>query len=149
MVCDVWWVDFDPFCVFLCFKVRCLWAKLWSTAAKNAIVRAAFELKSSPVCEKRSNIHVFLEKSMVVYLSKKLLQLYFSLSGHKHWLHIHQCMKKLGGIGSSSCHVRTCFFSLSNNVEYFGLFFYTWETFFTALKGKLEPATSTKKQNHH
>ena len=86
---------------------------------------------------------------MVVYLWKKLLQLYFSLSGPKHWLHIHQCIKKLGGIGSSSRHVRTCFFSLPNNVEYFGLFFYTWETFFTALKGKLELATSTKKQNHH
>ena len=24
MVCDLWLVDFDPFCVFLCFKVRCL-----------------------------------------------------------------------------------------------------------------------------
>ena len=26
MVCDLWLVDFDPFCVFLCFKVRCLWS---------------------------------------------------------------------------------------------------------------------------
>ena len=25
-VCDLWLVDFDPFCVFLCFKVRCLWS---------------------------------------------------------------------------------------------------------------------------
>ena len=23
VVCDLWLVDFDPFCVFLCFKVRC------------------------------------------------------------------------------------------------------------------------------
>ena len=22
MVCDLWLVDFDPFCVFLCFKVQ-------------------------------------------------------------------------------------------------------------------------------
>ena len=43
MVCDLWLVDFDPFCVFLCFKVRCLWSWLWLTAAKNAIVKAAFE----------------------------------------------------------------------------------------------------------
>ena len=43
-VCDLWLVDFDPFCVFLCFKVRCLWSQLWLTAAKNAIVRAVFEL---------------------------------------------------------------------------------------------------------
>ena len=25
-VCDLWLVDFDPFCVFLCFQVRCLWS---------------------------------------------------------------------------------------------------------------------------
>ena len=25
MVCDLWMVDFDPICVFLCFKVCCLW----------------------------------------------------------------------------------------------------------------------------
>ena len=25
MVCDLWLVDFDPFCVFLCFKVYCFW----------------------------------------------------------------------------------------------------------------------------
>ena len=25
MVCDLWLVDFDPFCVFLCFEVSCLW----------------------------------------------------------------------------------------------------------------------------
>ena len=24
MICDLLLVDFDPFCVFLCFKVRCL-----------------------------------------------------------------------------------------------------------------------------
>ena len=24
-VCDLWLVNFDLFCVFLCFKVRCLW----------------------------------------------------------------------------------------------------------------------------
>ena len=23
MFCDFWLVDFDPFCVFLCFEVRC------------------------------------------------------------------------------------------------------------------------------
>ena len=46
MVCDFWLVDFNPFCVFLCFKVRCLWSQLWSTAAKNAIVKAAFESKA-------------------------------------------------------------------------------------------------------
>ena len=26
IVCDLWSVDFDPFCEFLCFKVRCLWS---------------------------------------------------------------------------------------------------------------------------
>ena len=26
MVCDLWLVYFDPFCVFLCFKVCCLWS---------------------------------------------------------------------------------------------------------------------------
>ena len=26
VVCDLWLVDFDPFCEFLCFKVRCLWS---------------------------------------------------------------------------------------------------------------------------
>ena len=25
-ICDLWLVDFDPFCVFLCFKVHCLWS---------------------------------------------------------------------------------------------------------------------------
>ena len=25
MVCDLLLVDFDPFCVFMCFKVRCFW----------------------------------------------------------------------------------------------------------------------------
>ena len=25
-ICDLWLVDFDPFCVFLCFKVYCLWS---------------------------------------------------------------------------------------------------------------------------
>ena len=25
-VCDLWLANFDPFCVFLCFKVRCLWS---------------------------------------------------------------------------------------------------------------------------
>ena len=25
MVCDLWLVDFDPFCVFLCFKALCFW----------------------------------------------------------------------------------------------------------------------------
>ena len=26
IVCDLWLVDFDPFCEFLCFKVRFLWS---------------------------------------------------------------------------------------------------------------------------
>ena len=26
MVCDLWLVDFDLFCLFLCFKVHCLWS---------------------------------------------------------------------------------------------------------------------------
>ena len=26
ILCDLWLVDFDPFCEFLCFKVRCLWS---------------------------------------------------------------------------------------------------------------------------
>ena len=26
MVSDLWLVDFDPSCVFLCYKVRCLWS---------------------------------------------------------------------------------------------------------------------------
>ena len=26
MVFDLWLVNFDPLCVFLCFKVRCLWS---------------------------------------------------------------------------------------------------------------------------
>ena len=38
-----WWLeDFDPFCVFLCFKVRYLWSWLWLTAANNVIVKVAF-----------------------------------------------------------------------------------------------------------
>ena len=40
----LWFVNFDPFCVFLRFKVRWLWSSLWLTAAKNAIVKAAYEL---------------------------------------------------------------------------------------------------------
>ena len=38
---DLWLVDFDPFCVFLCFKVR---NYDWRQQAKNAIVKVAFEL---------------------------------------------------------------------------------------------------------
>ena len=53
-VCDLWLVDFNPFCVFLCFKVLCLWSQLWLTAVKNAIVKSSFELKSMHVCEKCS-----------------------------------------------------------------------------------------------
>ena len=26
MVCDLWLVNFDPFCVFLCFKIPSLWS---------------------------------------------------------------------------------------------------------------------------
>ena len=40
-------MDFDPLCVFLSFKVLCL--------REKPIVKAAFELTSSHVCEKRSN----------------------------------------------------------------------------------------------
>ena len=44
MVCVLWMVDFNPFCVFRL------------TAAKNAIVKADFELQSSHVCEKCSKL---------------------------------------------------------------------------------------------
>ena len=26
IVCDLWLVNWNPFCVFVCFKVRCLWS---------------------------------------------------------------------------------------------------------------------------
>ena len=39
MVCDLWLVDFDPFCGFLCCKICCLWSLLWLPAAKNAVVK--------------------------------------------------------------------------------------------------------------
>ena len=55
MVCDLLLVDFDPFCVFRCFRVRCL-CSLWLTAVKNAIMKAAFELQSSCISEKRSDV---------------------------------------------------------------------------------------------
>ena len=50
MVCELWLVDFDPFCV-LCFKVLCLWSWLWLTAAKNAIKKGALKIQSSRVFE--------------------------------------------------------------------------------------------------
>ena len=53
--CDLWLVDFDPFCVFLCMKICCFWLQSWLAVAKNAIVEAAFELQSSHICEKCSN----------------------------------------------------------------------------------------------
>ena len=38
MVCDLWLVDFDPFCVFLCFKVRCIWtSKFGRLFLKSAV----------------------------------------------------------------------------------------------------------------
>ena len=56
MVCDLWLEDIDPSCVFLCFKVCCLWSELWLEAAKvDALVQAAFTLQGSGVFEKRSN----------------------------------------------------------------------------------------------
>ena len=50
----LWLVDFHPLCVFLWFKAHCLWLKLELTAAKNSIVKAAFQLKSSHLYEKCS-----------------------------------------------------------------------------------------------
>ena len=43
MVCDLWLVVFDPFCVFQ-GSLLVIVILLWLTAAKNAIVKAAFEL---------------------------------------------------------------------------------------------------------
>ena len=38
MVCDLWLVDFDPFCVFLCFKVCCFWtSKFGRVFLKSAV----------------------------------------------------------------------------------------------------------------
>ena len=38
MVCDLWLVDFDPFFVFLCFKVRCFWtSKFGRVFLKSAV----------------------------------------------------------------------------------------------------------------
>ena len=52
-VCDLCLVDFDPFWVFLCFKVRCLLL----AAAKNIIVSLlAFWFQSLCFIEKRSNL---------------------------------------------------------------------------------------------
>ena len=39
MVCDLWLVDFNPFCRFVCCTICCLWSLLWLPAAKNAIVK--------------------------------------------------------------------------------------------------------------
>ena len=54
----LWLVDFDLFCVFLSFKVRCLWSQLlWLMAAKTAlknIVKAPFELQSPRIFEQHS-----------------------------------------------------------------------------------------------
>ena len=38
MACDLWLVDFDPFCVFLCFKVCCFWtSKFGRVFLKSAV----------------------------------------------------------------------------------------------------------------
>ena len=86
---------FDPFCVFLCFKVRCLWSQLWLTAAKNAIVKAAFELSSSRVCEKRSNSQDqstnsrFLSSDVCQRFRGKIIN-YYEINSHElsDWLSI-------------------------------------------------------------
>ena len=52
MVCDLWLVDCYPFCVFLCLLLVIV---ILIAAAKNEIVKAAFELQSSRVLEKNSN----------------------------------------------------------------------------------------------
>ena len=57
---DLWLVDFDPFCVFLCFKVHCLW---WLTAAKNAIVKADLNFR----------VRVFVKRAVKKRRDKMLL----------------------------------------------------------------------------
>ena len=49
-------MDFDPFCVFLCFKVSLLViVMLIDGSAKNAFVKAAFQTSEFACFEKRTN----------------------------------------------------------------------------------------------
>ena len=49
----LWLVDFDPFCVFLCFRVCCLWSlqkTITIAAAKNAIFYFKLAIKFQSLC---------------------------------------------------------------------------------------------------
>ena len=50
----LWLMDFDMFCVFLCYKVRCLWSYCDWRQRKTKMWRRLFELQSSRVFEKCS-----------------------------------------------------------------------------------------------
>ena len=50
----LWLMDFDLFCVFLCYKVRCLWSYCDWRQRKTKMWRRLFELQSSRVFEKCS-----------------------------------------------------------------------------------------------
>ena len=39
VVCDLWLVDFDPFCLFLCFKLSCFALLLKSTGSFTLALR--------------------------------------------------------------------------------------------------------------
>ena len=58
MVCDLWLVDFDPFCVFVFQDSLLVILIMIDGSEKHRIVKAAFELQSSGVFEKRSNVGV-------------------------------------------------------------------------------------------
>ena len=58
MVCDLWLGDFDPFCVFVFQGSLLVILIMIDGSEKHPIVKAAFELQSSCVFEKRSNIGV-------------------------------------------------------------------------------------------
>ena len=58
MVCDLWLGDFDPFCVFVFQGWLLVILIMIDGSEKHPIVKAAFELQSSCVFEKRSNIGV-------------------------------------------------------------------------------------------
>ena len=53
MVCDLWLVDFDPFSLFLCFKVPCLWSSWFGQKSTHVVQRffwSFFDTNVYPTC---------------------------------------------------------------------------------------------------
>ena len=66
MVCDLWLVDFDPFCVFLCFKVSLL------------VIVMLIEGSEKCICEgglSNFRVRVFLKSALMVCSSVDLVNL--------------------------------------------------------------------------